>query len=42
MPTEHMIVNAFCDLVIKEYRGAYVLKTEGGKVDDLSDTRVLE
>jgi hypothetical protein len=42
MPTEHMIVNAFCDLVIKEYRGAYVLKTEGGKVDDLSDTCVLE
>lgn len=42
MPTEYMIVNAFCNLEIKEYRGAYVLKSEGGKVDDLSDTRILE
>jgi len=42
MPTEYMIVNAFCDLEIKEYRDAYMLRTEGGTVDDLSDTHILQ
>jgi hypothetical protein len=39
MPTQYNIVNTFCDLEIKEYRGASVTKTVGGK--DLSDQRSL-
>ena len=39
MPTQHTIVNTFADLPIKEYRGARITKTVGGK--DLSDQRIL-
>jgi hypothetical protein len=39
MPTQYTIVNAFADLEIKEYRGAIIAKTVGGK--DLSDQRIL-
>lgn len=39
MPTQYNIVNAFYGLEIKEYRGASVTKTVGGK--DLSDQRIL-
>jgi hypothetical protein len=39
MPTQYNIVNAFCALPIKEYRGASVTKAVGGK--DLSDQRIL-
>jgi hypothetical protein len=39
MPTQYNIVNALCDLEIREYRGASVSKTIGGK--DLRDTRIL-
>ena len=39
MPTQYNIVNTFYDLEIKEYRGASVTKTVGGK--DLSDQRIL-
>ncbi len=39
MPTQYTIVNAFAELEIKEYRGASIIKTVGGK--DLSDQRIL-
>ena len=39
MPTQYNIVNAFADLEIREYRGASLTKTVGGK--DLSDQRIL-
>jgi hypothetical protein len=39
MPTQYMIVNAFADLEIKEWRGASLTRTVGGK--DLSDQRIL-
>ena len=39
MPTQYNIVNAFADLEIREYRGASLMKTVGGK--DLSDQRSL-
>lgn len=39
MPTQYNIVNAFADLEIREYRGASLVKTVGGK--DLSDQRIL-
>ncbi len=40
MPTQYNIVNALGDLEIKEYRGASVTRSVGGK--DLSDQRILE
>lgn len=40
LPTQYMIVNAFHDLEIKEYRGATITHSVGGK--DLSDQRKLE
>ena len=40
MPTQYTIVNAFADLEVKEYRGAIIAKTVGGK--DLSDQRILQ
>jgi hypothetical protein len=40
MPTQFNIVNAFHSLEIKEYRGASIVKTIGGK--DLSDQRILQ
>ena len=39
MPTQYNIVNAFAELEIREYRGASMIKTVGGK--DLSDQRIL-
>ena len=39
LPTQYMIVNAFADLEIIEYRGASIVKTVGSK--DLSDQRIL-
>ena len=39
MPTQYNIVNAFADLEVREYRGASLTKTVGGK--DLSDQRIL-
>ena len=39
MPTQYTIVNAFAELEIKEYRGASIVKSIGGK--DLSDQRIL-
>ena len=39
MPTQYNIVNAFAALDIREYRGASLTKTVGGK--DLSDQRIL-
>jgi hypothetical protein len=39
MPTQYAIVNAFADLEIKEYRGATITLSTGGK--DLSDQRIL-
>ena len=39
MPTQYNIVNAFADLEIKEYRGAGITSTVGGK--DLGDQRIL-
>lgn len=39
LPTQYMIVNTFADLDIKEYRGATISKSVGGK--DLSDQRIL-
>lgn len=39
LPTLYTIVNAFNGLEIKEYRGASIVKTIGGK--DLSDQRIL-
>ena len=40
MPTQHMIVSAFHQLEIREYRGATITQAVGGK--DLSDQRRLE
>jgi hypothetical protein len=40
MPTQYMIVNAFADLDIVEFRGATLTKSVGGK--DLSDQRILK
>lgn len=40
MPTQYNIVNAFAGLAVREYRGAVLTKTVGGK--DLSDQRILE
>ena len=40
MPTQYNIVNAFVGLDIREYRGASLTKTVGGK--DLSDQRILQ
>lgn len=39
LPTQYSIVNAFHELEIKEYRGATITKSVGGK--DLSDQRIL-
>jgi hypothetical protein len=39
MPTQYMIVNAFADLDIVEFRGAAITKSVGGK--DLSDQRII-
>ena len=39
MPTQYTIVNALAELEIKEYRGASIIKSVGGK--DLSDQRIL-
>jgi hypothetical protein len=39
LPTMFHIVNAFHNLEIKEFLGAVVVKTVGGK--DLSDQRIL-
>jgi hypothetical protein len=39
MPTQYNIVNALADLEIREYRGASITKTVGGK--DLGDVRIL-
>ena len=39
MPTQYNIVNAFAALPIREYRGASLTRTIGGK--DLSDQRIL-
>jgi hypothetical protein len=39
LPTQYNIVNAIRDLEIKEYRGASIVKSVGGK--DLSDQRIL-
>jgi hypothetical protein len=39
MPTQYSIVNAFAELEIKEYRGATMSRSVGGK--DLSDQRIL-
>ena len=40
LPTQYHIVNAFHELEIKEYRGATISKSVGGK--DLSDQRILQ
>ena len=39
MPTQYMVVNAFADLEIVEFRGATITKSVGGK--DLSDQRII-
>lgn len=39
LPTQYNIVNAFHALEVKEWRGASIVKTVGGK--DLSDQRIL-
>ena len=39
LPTMYTIVNAFADLEVKEYRGASLTRTVGGK--DLGDQRIL-
>ena len=39
MPTQYTIVNKLAELEIKEYRGASITKTVGGK--DLSDQRII-
>lgn len=39
LPTQYLIVNAFHELEINEYRGATITKSVGGK--DLSDQRIL-
>ena len=40
MPTQYMIVNAFADLDIVEFRGATLTRSIGGK--DLSDQRIMK
>ena len=40
LPTQFNIVNAIHGLEIKEYRGASIVKSVGGK--DLSDQRILQ
>ena len=40
MPTQYMIVNAFADLDIVEFRGATMTKSVGGK--DLSDQKIIK
>jgi hypothetical protein len=40
MPTQYMIVNAFADLDVVEFRGAVMTKSVGGK--DLSDQRIIK
>jgi hypothetical protein len=40
LPTLFNIVNTFHNLEIREYRGAMLVRTEGGK--DLSDQRILQ
>ena len=39
MPTQYMVVNAFADLEVVEFRGATLTKSVGGK--DLSDQRII-
>lgn len=39
MPTQYNIVNALAELEVREYRGATMIKTVGGK--DLADARIL-
>ena len=39
LPTQYNIVNAFHELEVKEWRGASIVKTVGGK--DISDQRIL-
>ena len=39
MPTQFMVVNAFADLEVVEFRGASITKSVGGK--DLSDQRII-
>ena len=39
MPTQYMVVNAFADLEVVEFRGATITKSVGGK--DLSDQRII-
>lgn len=39
MPTQYMVVNAFADLDVVEFRGATITKSVGGK--DLSDQRII-
>jgi hypothetical protein len=39
LPTQYNIVNAFHELEVKEWRGASIVKSVGGK--DLSDQRIL-
>jgi hypothetical protein len=39
MPTQYMVVNAFADLDVVEFRGATLTKSVGGK--DLSDQRIM-
>ncbi len=39
MPTQYSIVNAFAELPVREYRGATISRSTGGK--DLSDQRIL-
>ena len=39
LPTQYTIVNTFHELEIKEYRGASIVKTVGGK--DIGDQRIL-
>lgn len=40
MPTQYMIVNAFADLEIKEFRGAMIREYQGSK--DLRDQKILK
>lgn len=42
MPTQHTVVNTFQGLTIEEYLGAHMVWTQGGKVEDLSHTHILE
>ena len=42
MPTQFHVVNALQELEIKECCGAYMVRTQGGKEDDLSHQRILE